>query len=438
MLPAEVIAAKRDGRELEPQELSAFLDGYRDGNVADYQVAAFLMAVYFRDLSADELRLLTREIVDSGRQLRFDDGGPPAVGKHSTGGVGDKVSLVLAPLLAEFGLRVPMISGRGLGHTGGTLDKLESIPGFRTDLPLARFEEVVDEVGCAMIGQTGELAPLDGRLYALRDVTATVSAIPLVAASVVSKKVAEGTTTLVLDVKFGRGAFFPDPSDAERLANTLLELAGEMGLTASAFLTIMDEPLGSAVGNALEVREAIACLRGTGPADLRMLTIALAAEVVSGAMRWDRAAARARLGEILDSGAALDRFRRLVELQGGDPRVVDDPEALPRAAHQVELRAREPGFVGGFDALEVGWTSVELGAGRRLVSDRIDPTVGIEILAKAGDAVEADQPLARVHARTASDAADAVGRLSTAVTVLDRLSEPPPLIWKRLSQHGRL
>lgn len=432
MLPAEVIAAKRDGRDLEPGEFSAFLSGYRDGDVADYQVAAFLMAVYFRGLSPEELRVLTREIIDSGRRLSFEDGGPPTVDKHSTGGVGDKVSLVLAPLLAEYGLRVPMISGRGLAHTGGTLDKLESIPGFRTDLPLERFEEVLVEVGCSMIGQTPEITPLDGRLYALRDVTATVPAIPLVASSIVSKKVAEGTGVLVLDVKYGRGAFFHDPDEAERLATTLLDLAGEMDLSASALLTKMDEPLGTAVGNALEVREAIACLRGEGPSDLRELTLVIASEAVSAATDCNLDTALARLQEILDSGAGVDRFRRMVELQGGDASVVDDPEALPRAPFLTELTAPDSGFAGGFDALEVGRTSVMLGAGRRSVSDRIDPAVGVEILVKGGSEIEAGQAVARIHARTAEEAAEAGKRLSAALTVLDHPPRARPLVLKRL------
>lgn len=438
MLPAEVIAAKRDGRELEPEELSTFLAGYRDREVTDYQVAAFLMAVFFRGMSEEELLTLTREIVASGSRLDFDDGGPPAVDKHSTGGVGDKVSLVLAPLLAEFGLRVPMISGRGLAHTGGTLDKLESIPGFRTDLSLRQFAAVLDDVGCAMIGQTPEIAPLDGRLYALRDVTATVPAIPLIAASIVSKKVAEGISTLVLDVKFGRGAFFPDRHESERLAEALVRLAAQLGLRASALLTAMDEPLGSAVGNALEVREAIASLRGDGPADLRELTVALGAEAAAGAGVSDIPGARARLAAILDSGAGLERFGRLVERQGGDPRIIDDPGLLPGAQHQMEFAAPDAGFLGGFDALEVGRISVQLGAGRRRAVDGIDPAVGVELLAKAGSKVQSGQPIARVHARTRDEAAAALVRLGRSVSIGPEPPDPTPLVWKRVPPEAAL
>ena len=431
-LPQEIIRRKRDGETLTEAEIAAFVSGVSDESVSEGQIAAFAMAVYFRGLSADELHVLTREIVTSGRRLSFDDGGPPTVDKHSTGGVGDKVSLVLAPLLAEYGLRVPMISGRGLAHTGGTLDKLESIPGFRTDLPLLRFEQVLAEVGCAMVGQTPEIAPLDGRLYALRDVTATVPSIPLVAASIVSKKVAEGASALVLDVKYGKGAFFPDPSDAEQLASTLLDLAREMGVDATALLTSMDEPLGQAVGNALEVREAIACLRGDGPADLRELTLEICSEAVSAATGCDLEAARPRLSEILDSGAGLERFRRLVELQGGDARVIDDPDSLPAAPIRTELTTPDSGFVREFDALEVGWTSVMLGAGRRGVADQIDPAVGVELLVKIGTEVEAGQPVARIHARTAEQAAAARKRLSAALTVSDQAPRVPPLVLKRL------
>jgi pyrimidine-nucleoside phosphorylase len=395
------------------------------------------MAVYFRGLTADELLVLTRQIVASGARLDFDDGGPPAVDKHSTGGVGDKVSLVLAPLLAESGLRVPMISGRGLAHTGGTLDKLESIPGFRTDLTLREFKSVLDQVGCAMMGQSPEIAPLDGRLYALRDVTATVPSVPLIAASIVSKKVAEGISALVLDVKYGRGAFFPDPEEAERLALALVDLAAELGLDSSALLTSMEEPLGSRVGNALEVREAIECLRGEGPPELRELTLALGSEAAVRSGTSDAETASLELASILDSGAALQRFRQLIERQGGDPGVTDDPGLLPAAPCQVELVASESGFSSGFDALAVGRTSLGLGAGRRFAGERVDPAVGIEILAKAGKRVEAGEAIARVHARSQAEADAALARLSGAVSVSSVPVDPAPLIWKKV-RPGRL
>jgi len=434
MRPTEVIEWKRDGRELTAEELAAFLDGFLSGSVADYQIAAFLMAVYYQGLSPKELEAFTRSIIESGSRLDFRDGGPPAVDKHSTGGVGDKVSLVLAPLLAEYGLRVPMMSGRSLGHTGGTLDKLESIPGFRTDLSLEEFKTVLRDVRCAMIGQTPEIAPLDGRLYALRDVTATVPAMPLIAASIVSKKVAEGISALVLDVKFGRGAFLTDRFEAVRLAEMMVDLSEHLGLPATALLTSMDEPLGSAVGNALEVAEAISCLRGDGPEDLREVTLALSAEAVAGSGVAPAAEAAARLAELLDSGAALGRFRSLVERQGGDPAVVDDPALLPGARSVTEYQAAGDGFVSGIDARTVGLAAMELGAGRLQAGDTVDPTVGFEVFARVGDRVSEHQPLVRIHARSDGEALRAVARLDTAVALTD--SPPPvpaPLVWKRVA-----
>ncbi|MGD8496862.1 MAG: thymidine phosphorylase [Gemmatimonadales bacterium] len=431
MGPAELIERKRDGEPLAPGELRAFLDAYLAGEVADYQMSAFLMAVFFRGLSPAELSEMTRTIIESGRRLDFGADGPPAVDKHSTGGVGDKVSLVLAPLLAEYGLRVPMMSGRGLGHTGGTLDKLEAIPGFRTGLDLDEFQRVVAEIGCAMIGQTPQITPLDGRLYALRDVTGTVQSIPLISASIVSKKVAEGIGSLVLDVKVGRGAFMEDPARARELAGTMVDLAASFGLRASALLTAMDEPLGVAVGNALEVREAIDCLRGGGPADLREVTLALCAAVTAGAgMAADEPAARGRLEALLDDGSALARFARLVERQGGDPRVVDDPERLAAAPVVAEFEAPRTGRVAALDAREVGLAAVGLGAGRRALGDEIDPAVGFEVLASVGDRVESGQVLARIHARSDDDAAVAAQRLEAALDLTDEDDgvERPPLV----------
>ncbi len=433
MSPAELIERKRDGAELEPGELRRFLDAYLGGEVADYQVSALLMAVFFRGLSAAETEEMTRAIIESGHSLDFSGAGPPAVDKHSTGGVGDKVSLVLAPLLAEFGLLVPMMSGRGLGHTGGTLDKLESIPGFRTGLDLAEFADVVDEIGCAMIGQTSDIAPLDGRLYALRDVSGTVQSVPLIAASIVSKKVAEGIGGLVLDVKVGRGAFIPDEEDARQLAETMVALAGSFGLRARGLLTAMDEPLGRAVGNALEVGEAIDCLRGEGPADLREVTLELCAvAAVDAGAAADLAAARDRLASLLDSGAALERFGRLIERQGGDRRVIDDPSRFAAAPVVREFTARRSGWVGVLDAREVGLAAVELGSGRRALGDEIDPAVGFEVLCAVGEQIAAGQSLARIHARTDDDATRAAARLGRALELADAPLEAPPLIRGRI------
>jgi pyrimidine-nucleoside phosphorylase len=436
--PAELIERKRDGGTLAPSELRRFLDGYLSGSVADYQMSAMLMAVFYQGLDPAELREMTVAIIESGDRLDFTGGPVPAVDKHSTGGVGDKVSLVLAPLLAEYGLRVPMMSGRGLGHTGGTLDKLESIPGFRTDLDLREFERTVEAIGCAMIGQTEEIAPLDGRLYALRDVTGTVQSIPLIAASIVSKKVAEGIGGLVLDVKVGRGAFMGDIDAARRLAVTMVELAASLGLEASALLTGMDEPLGQAVGNALEVREAILCLRGEGPEDLRDVTVALcAAAAVDAGVAANEDDAASELGGLLDDGSALERFARLVEIQGGDPEIVEELDRLSSAPLITEFTAVREGWISAVDARTVGQAAVALGAGRAALGQEIDPAVGFEVLCSVGDEVRVGDLLARVHARDQSGASAALARLADAVEIADAAPEREPLIRDRIRTRSR-
>ncbi|WP_419858084.1 thymidine phosphorylase [Candidatus Palauibacter irciniicola] len=432
MLPTRIIEKKRDGGRLSSDELAAFLRAYLEGSVAEYQMSAFLMAAFIRGLDPAELSVLLREIIDSGARLRFADDGPPAVDKHSTGGVGDKVSLILAPLLAEAGLRVPMMSGRGLGHTGGTLDKLEAIPGFNVSVDLARFQAILDEIGCAMIGQTKEIAPLDGRLYALRDVTGTVPSPALIAASIVSKKVAEGIGALVLDVKCGRGAFITDRDQARGLARTMVDLATAEGVRTSALLTAMDAPLGRTVGNALEVREAIETLRGGGPADLREVTLALSAELlVSVGHAADAEEAAAELGAILDGGAALERFARLIEVQGGDPGVADDPGRLPAAPIREPFPSPGSGWL-DVDARTVGVASVELGAGRRRVEDAVDPRVGFEFHRRAGDRVSEGEPLLTVHAADAAGAATAAHRLTDAIRISPEPPASQPLILERI------
>ncbi len=437
LLLTPLIEKKRDGGRLTPDELETLLRAYMEGAFADYQMSAFLMAAFIRSLDPGELSVLTRAIIESGTRLDFADDGPPPVDKHSTGGVGDKVSLVLAPLLAEAGLRVPMMSGRGLGHTGGTLDKLESIPGFQVSIELDRFRTILDEVGCAMIGQTREIAPLDGRLYALRDVTGTVPSPTLIAASIVSKKVAEGIEALVLDVKFGRGAFMTDERRARGLARTMVDLAAAEGVRATALLTAMDAPLGYTIGNALEVAEAIETLRGGGPADLREVTLALGAELlVSTGRAADVEAAAAGLGTILEGGAALGRLARLIEAQGGDPRVADDPGRLPSAPVRVPFRSPAPGWL-DIDARRVGLASVELGAGRRRVADRIDPTVGFELHRLAGDHVSEGEVLVTIHAADSSSAATAGQRLIEAIELSEEPLPPRRLILDRVDEAGR-
>ena len=437
MLVTELIERKRDGDDLSREELRRFLDGYLAGEVAEYQMSAFLMAAYLQGLTAAELAELTTAMIESGERLDFSGGGAPAVDKHSTGGVGDKVSLILAPLLAAYGLRVPMMSGRGLGHTGGTLDKLESIPGFRTRLSLAEFEEVLGDVGCAMIGQTAEITPLDGRLYALRDVTGTVPSIPLIASSIISKKVAEGIEALVLDVKCGSGAFMPDEERALRLAQTLVGLAAEQGLAARALLTDMESPLGRTVGNALEAAEAIDCLRGGGPADLREVTLALCAElVVATGGAAEAGAARGALEPLLDGGHAAEVFGRLVARQGGDAAVLDDPGRLPQAPVRRELEASRSGWVAGLDARTIGLAAVELGAGRTTVDDEVDPAVGLVLHKQVGEAVDRGEPLVTIHAATEDDVRPALQRLGTAISITDEAPVPRKLLLHRVTLEG--
>lgn len=433
MLAPELIARKRDGGELSVEELRWFLNAFAEGEVADYQMSAFLMAVVLRGMSRAELSVMTRTIVDSG--TRFDPGlGPPAVDKHSTGGVGDKVSLILAPLLAEAGLRVPMMAGRGLSHTGGTVDKLESIPGFRTDLPIDEFRSIVRETGFAIIAQTPDIAPLDGRLYSLRDVSGTVPSVPLIASSIVSKKLAEGIDSLVLDVKYGSGAFMSEADDAIELARAMVRLAAEEGLRATALVTAMDAPLGLTVGNALEVREAVDCLRGGGPEDVRRVTLELGAELLGMSGAESRDEARSRLKTILASGAAVERFALGVSRQGGDPRVIEDPDRLHFAPVQHLITAEREGVVAAVDARVLGVAAVELGAGRRCLGDPVDHTVGFELHRKPGDQVSVGDPLITIHAASHEAADQVVPALNSAIELtVEPLTARPALIHTRVT-----
>ncbi len=398
--PIPLIVRKRDGGALEPAEVRAFIEGFDRGVVADYQMSAFLMAVLLRGMNDAETTALMEAMLASGKVLGLASVHRPKVDKHSTGGVGDKLSLCLAPAVAACGVAVPMISGRGLGHTGGTLDKLEAIPGYRTRLDARAFERIVAKVGVSMIGQTKELAPADGRIYALRDVTGTVESIPLIVASILSKKLAEGIDALVLDVKAGSGAFMKDVAAAKRLARALVRVGSRAGKRVSALVTDMSSPTGVMVGNALEVREALDVLRGGGPPDTVELTLALGAEmlVLSGS-EHSRGAARCRVETALASGAGLDVFRRMVAAHGGDPRAIDDPSRLPRAPHRVPVLAKAAGMVTRIDALAIGLLSVEMGAGRTRVDQKIDPAVGIELAVRVGDRVARKQPLGFLHLR---------------------------------------
>jgi pyrimidine-nucleoside phosphorylase len=428
-----LIERKRDGHELSPAEWRATIAGYLSGTIPDYQMAALLMAVVWRGLSRSELDALTTAMLDSGQRLRFEGFAAPRLDKHSTGGVGDKVSLVLAPLVASCGVAVPMMSGRALGHTGGTVDKLESIPGFRTALTLAEAEAQTRRIGCALLAQTDEVAPADKRLYALRDVTGTVPSIPLIAASILSKKLAEGLTGLILDVKAGSGAFMTEPARAAELARTMVSLGASQELPVVALVTAMDRPLGRAVGNALEVEEALATLAGEGPADLVAVTLALGTEMLLlGGAAATTDEARRLLTEALDSGRALEKFGQVIEAQGGNSAVIEDPGLLPQAEAVEIYSAPAAGVVMRVDPRPVGEAVVAMGGGRRRLEDEVDPTVGFVITVKPGDRVTARQPIASVFARDDAGIAIGMAALGRAVVIGDGPAEPLPLLIDRI------
>ncbi len=424
----ELIAKKRDGGELRAEEIADLVGGLADGRLADYQMSAFLMAVFFRGMSSAETVALTRAMLASGDVVDLGHVPKVKVDKHSTGGVGDKISLCLAPLVAACGVAVPMVSGRGLGHTGGTLDKLEAIPGFRVDLDIERYKRIVEEVGVCMIGQTARLAPADKRMYALRDVTATVESIPLIVASILSKKLAEGIDGLVLDVKVGRGAFMKTLEDARALATALVRVGIDAGKRVSALLTAMDEPLGLTIGNALETREALLVLRGGGPADVVECTLALGAEMLRHGRGLDEAAARAELLAAIRSGEGARVMERMIAAQGGDPSVVEHPERLPATAHRVPVTAPRAGVVTAIDSLELGLSAVDMGAGRKRAEDAVDPAVGIELVAKTGDAVEQGAPLGYLHVHDPASAARWARRIAEAFAIGDAVPAARPLV----------
>jgi pyrimidine-nucleoside phosphorylase len=429
MRAVDIILSKRDGRSLTRDEIRFFVDGVTAGSLPDYQASALLMAILLRGMTPDETAWLTDAMVHSG--VRVDLAGIPGVkvDKHSTGGVGDKTSLVLAPLAAACGVPVPMMSGRGLGHTGGTLDKLESIPGFRVNLSLEEMKTALARVGCAMIGQTAQIAPADKKLYALRDVTGTVESIPLISASIMSKKIAEGIDALVLDVKTGRGAFMKSEADSRRLAESLVSIGNASGVKTEAIITAMDSPLGGAVGNALEVVECIEVLKGGGPSDLVDVSIELTARMlVLGKVARDRDEAEQQARGAIRSGAGLERFRQVIEGQGGDPKVVDDYGRLPHVGERHRVAADRNGFVSRLDAELIGRASVALGAGRDRVEDPVDPAVGIMVLAKPGDAVRAGDPILELHYRDRGRLETAARLTSQAIAIADQRPAATPLI----------
>jgi pyrimidine-nucleoside phosphorylase len=409
---ADLIIKKRDGKTLERDEIAFFIDGLVRGDVPDYQVSAFLMAVYFRGMSFAELAALTDCMMRSGEVIDLRSVPGVKVDKHSTGGVGDKVSLVLAPLVAAAGAKVPMVSGRGLGHTGGTLDKLEAIPGFRTCLAAKEFRRQVAEIGCAIIGQSNNFVPADKKLYALRDVTGTIDSIPLIAASIVSKKAASGADALVMDVKSGNGAFMQDSGRAKGLGKTLVRLGRELGKKVVALITDMNQPLGFAVGNSLEVIEAIETLKNRGPQDVQKLCLRLAAEMLllAGLSR-NLEDAGAKLRAALQSGAALRTFARMVEYQGGNRKIIEDYALLDVSPKRRHSRAKKSGYVEWIDTRAIGQAAMALGAGRERLEDAVDPGVGIIMKKKIGDRVASGETVLELYYREAQ-------RLRAAETIL--------------------
>ena len=424
MIPAHVIAAKRDGQELTDSQIEFFVRGYSSGEIPDYQMSALAMAVFLNGMSERETATLTEQMLESGTRLSWPDDGIPRVDKHSTGGVGDKVSIPLAPLLASCGLQVPMLSGRGLGPTGGTLDKLEAIPGFRTDLSLDEIQSLTQQVGCVITGASSELAPADRKLYALRDVTATVPSIPLITASIMSKKLAESTDALVLDVKFGSGAFMKTKQQALSLAHSLVRTGNRMGVRTTALLTDMSQPLGRMCGNAVELLESIEVLKGGGPSDVRELTIELAAELLNATDRAESiAAAREVAAARLADGSAFEKYEQMIAGQGGQP------SAPLEVAPEHEVPAVVSGVVTSMETEQLGLAIIAMGGGRKKMGDKIDHRVGLEMLVRIGDSVERGQPVARVFC---DDPGPHVSAIQSAISMSEH-ADSVPLIVDRIA-----
>jgi pyrimidine-nucleoside phosphorylase len=434
MRAVDLIRKKRDGESLSRADLEWFVQGVTAGSWPDYQIAALLMAIVLRGMSLDETTALTRAMTHSGARVDLSDLAGVKVDKHSTGGVGDKTSLVLAPLAAACGVKVPMMSGRALGHTGGTLDKLESIPGFRTGLRLEEFRDALERVGCALIGQSEEVAPADRKLYALRDVTATVESMPLIAASILSKKIAEGIDALVLDVKVGRGAFMTTVDAAQELASLLVSIGRAEGVRTTALISAMDVPLGRTVGNALEVIECFETLKGGGPQDLEHLSVRLAAEMLCLAgVEASLQAAEKRVRAALASGAGLEKCRDIIASQGGDPRVIDEYDRLPGAREHHVIPAPSAGHLTGLHAGLIGRAAMVLGAGRDRVDAPIDHGVGISLLAVPGDSLRAGDPVLELLYSDAGRLDEAVALATEAIEIGPHAPAAPPLVLATIS-----
>jgi pyrimidine-nucleoside phosphorylase len=433
MRAVDIIRKKRDGHPLTAKEISWMVAGIASGETADYQWSALLMAIFLRGMTAEETAALTDGMMRSGSVVDLSATPGLKIDKHSTGGVGDKTSLILAPIAAAAGVPVPMVSGRGLGHTGGTLDKLEAIPGFRVDLDLDQYKSVLNECGLVLIGQTAEIAPADKRLYALRDATSTVESIPLISASIMSKKLAEGIDGLVLDVKTGNGAFMERLDDSRALAHSMVAIGRKLGKRMVALITRMDQPLGNAVGNGVEAAECIECLRGDGPIDLMELSIELAAEmVVMGERAETLEAARALCWKTIEDCSALERFRRVVAAQGGNPRVVDDTGLLPQPSRRVPVMSPRSGFVATLAARPIGHATMLLGAGRARVDSTIDPAVGVILHKKVGDPVDLGEPLCTVLINDATNQDAAIAMIREAYVISDECKRPASLIVERI------
>ena len=437
MRPQDVIRKKRDGEQLSREEITFFIEGVTRGTIADYQISALLMAIYLNGMNDAEQEILTDAMLHSGTTLDFSDIAKPKADKHSTGGVGDKTSLLIAPMVAACGICVPMISGRGLGHTGGTLDKLESIPGYRVDLSATEFKRVLKTVGYAMSGQTAELAPADKKMYALRDATATVEAIPLIVASIISKKGAAGLDAMVIDVKVGSGAFMRDEDRARTLAHALVRTGNACGIRTRALLTDMNQPLGQAVGNSLEVKECIELLRGEvaeGTRPVLDLSLELSAHMLVLARVDDSLeAARGRLQKILSSGGALDCFRQNVAAQGGEPRVCDDPaKFLPLVAESFKVESPRSGFITKVNTAEIGYAIAAIGGGRVRIDDAIDPTVGFIAEIKIGDRIGVGAALGAVYCRDQAKAKEAAQRIQAAYEIDDQPPKEIPQLMREV------
>lgn len=430
MRMVDLIEKKKNGQKLEKEEIDFIIDGYTKGNIPDYQISAWAMAVYFQEMDPEEIANLTMAMVKSGDEIDLTPIQGIKVDKHSTGGVGDTTTLVLGPLVAAAGVPVAKMSGRGLGHTGGTIDKLESIPGFHTELTSQEFMDTVNRIKVAVVGQSGNLTPADKKLYGLRDVTATVNSIPLIASSVMSKKIASGADAIVLDVKTGDGAFMKSLEDAKALAKTMVEIGQHVGRKTVAVISDMNQPLGYAVGNALEVKEAIDTLKGKGPQDLTELCLVLGAHmVVLAGQEPNYEKAYERLKYLLQSGEAIRKLKQFIQAQGGDPTVVDYPEKLPQARYSLEVKSSAAGFIQSIEAEEIGRIAMMLGAGRRTKEDQIDLAVGIVLRKKVGDAVSEGETLAVLYANT-EQLSNLIEKTKKAFIINPNSVKAPPLIYE--------